>query len=157
MSAVNGDAAARGRRALRSRRSASTGAARRAPLAPPARPQLSRQGARAAAAGWASFPGAEVGDLGARLERVVAPLDYQSLNAAIDVPTDENIARWIRAAARRARRRAVGIQSTAHSGVDLDRNDHAHLWRRYVFQAAHQLPACPPGTSADACTGTASR
>ncbi len=97
--------------------------------------------------GWASFPGAEVGELRERLERAVAPLDYRLLNDTVAVPTDENLARWIRARVEPgvpglAR---VGIQSTADSGVDLDARDHAHLWRRYRFEAAHQLPAVPPG------------
>ena len=96
-------------------------------------------------AGWASFPGAEVEDLGARLAQVVAPLDYESLNAHVDVPTDENLARWIRARLDVPGVEQIGIQSTAHSGVDLDRNDHAHVWRRYVFQAAHQLTGVPAG------------
>jgi 6-pyruvoyltetrahydropterin/6-carboxytetrahydropterin synthase len=39
----------------------------------------------------------------------------------------------------------VGIQSTAHSGVDLDATDQAHCWRRYRFEAAHWLPHVPPG------------
>ena len=39
----------------------------------------------------------------------------------------------------------VGIQSTQHSGVDLDVNGMAHVWRRYRFQAAHKLPNVPMG------------
>ena len=35
--------------------------------------------------------------------------------------------------------------STPHEGVDLDRNDHAHVWRRYVLQSAHRLPNVKPG------------
>ena len=27
----------------------------------------------------------------------------------------------------------VGVQSTPHQGVELDRDDHAHLWRRYAL------------------------
>ena len=39
----------------------------------------------------------------------------------------------------------VGVLSTPHEGVDLDRNDHAHVWRRYVLQSAHRLPNVKPG------------
>ncbi len=100
-------------------------------------------------AGWASFPGGEVEELRRRLEICVVPLDHAFLNHVIEQPTDENIARWIR------RRLAdefavpgiqqVGIQSTQQSGVDLDVDGMAHVWRRYRFQAAHRLPNVPVG------------
>lgn len=100
-------------------------------------------------AGWAPFPGAEVQTLRDCLERCVAPLDHALLNTHVDQPTDENIARWIR---ERLRREfgvpgitQVGIHSTANAGVDLDAGGQAHVWRRYRFQAAHQLPNVPAG------------
>jgi 6-pyruvoyltetrahydropterin/6-carboxytetrahydropterin synthase len=96
-------------------------------------------------AGWASFPGAEVDDLRDRLAAAVAPLDYQHLNVKLAQPTDENLARWIRDRLDLQGIDTVGVQSTQHEGVDLDRSDHAHVWRRYVFQSAHQLPKVPPG------------
>lgn len=99
--------------------------------------------------GWAPFPGAEVEELRRRLEACVAPLDHQLLNEQIKQPTDENIARWIR---QRLEHEfgvpsilQVGIQSTAQTGVDLDQDGQAHVWRRYRFQAAHQLPHVPAG------------
>ena len=105
-------------------------------------------------AGWGDFPGAEVRELSEQLQRCVAPLDYSLLNTHLSEPTDENIARWIRdrlgpAADTRLMTVpgivAVGVQSTSESGVDLDASDHAHVWRRYVFQSAHQLPHVPAG------------
>src|SRR5437870_4284062 len=42
------------------------------------------------------FPGAQVGVLQHLLSNCVAPLDYDVLNSHISIPTDENIARWIR-------------------------------------------------------------
>ncbi|MBV8504178.1 MAG: 6-carboxytetrahydropterin synthase [Paucibacter sp.] len=98
-------------------------------------------------AGWASFPGAEVEELRKRLEEAVAPLDHALLNHTIEQPTDENIARWIRGRLEKdvPGIQQVGIQSTAHSGVDLDASGQAHVWRRYRFQAAHQLPHVPAG------------
>lgn len=99
--------------------------------------------------GWAPFPGGEVEELRRRLEACVAPLDYALLNQTLPQPTDENIARWIR---QRLETEfgvpgilQVGIQSTAQEGVDLDVNGIAHVWRRYRFQAAHQLPNVPAG------------
>ena len=39
----------------------------------------------------------------------------------------------------------VGIQSTRDQGADLDSNNHAHVWRRFRFESAHQLPNVPEG------------
>lgn len=90
--------------------------------------------------GWASFPGGEVEELRARLGSVVEPLDYSELNREIAQPTDENVARWVRSRLAVPGIDSVGIQSTLHEGVDLDQNEHAHIWRRYTFESAHRLP-----------------
>lgn len=95
--------------------------------------------------GWASFPGGEVSELTSLLEACVAPLNYSLLNETIEQPTDENIARWIRAQLDVPGVDRIAVQSTANQGVDLDANGHAHVWRRYRFQAAHQLPNVPLG------------
>jgi 6-pyruvoyltetrahydropterin/6-carboxytetrahydropterin synthase len=94
--------------------------------------------------GWADFPGGEVAALRKRLSDVVAPLDYAHLNAQLEQPTDENLARWIRKRLDLAGIHSVGVQSTSAAGTDLDHNGQAHLWRRYAFEAAHQLPRVPP-------------
>ena len=91
----------------------------------------------------ASADGAE--GLAARLAAAVAPLDYSYLNDTLEVPTDENVARWIRKRLDDAQIDAVGIQSTREQGVDLDRTNRAHLWRRFRFEAAHQLPGVRAG------------
>jgi 6-pyruvoyltetrahydropterin/6-carboxytetrahydropterin synthase len=100
-------------------------------------------------AGWAPFPGGEVEALEQRLQQAVAPLNYSHLNPIVDTPTDENLARWVREALGQPAAvpgiHRVAIQSTAHQGVDLDRHGHAHVWRRFRFQAAHQLPRVPLG------------
>lgn len=95
--------------------------------------------------GWAKFPGDEVGELRRRLAKAIAPLDYEHLNKKLDQPTDENLARWVRKGVDLSGIYNVGIQSTINEGVDLDYEEHAHIWRRYVFQSAHQLPNVPPG------------
>lgn len=92
-----------------------------------------------------AFPGAEVTYLRDALLAAVAPLDYSLLNEAVAVPTDENLARWLRNKLPLPQVAVVGIQSTSGQGVDLTSADHAHLWRRYRFEAAHQLPNVPEG------------
>jgi 6-pyruvoyltetrahydropterin/6-carboxytetrahydropterin synthase len=95
--------------------------------------------------GWAHFPGAEVSDLHVQLARCVAALDYRLLNEALEHPTDENLACWVRSRLDLPGIEQIGIQSTRHHGVDLDRDARAHVWRRYRFEAAHRLPNVPAG------------
>ena len=95
--------------------------------------------------GWASFPGGEVRELREKLASTIAPLDYNELNQKLEQPTDENLARWVRAQADFPGIESVGVQSTLHEGVDLDNKEHAHVWRRYIFQSAHRLPNVPLG------------
>lgn len=94
---------------------------------------------------WASFPGGEVERLRNELEGTIARLDYRLLNEEVGQPTDENLARWVRQQIGVPGLQQVGIQSTLYEGVDLDANADAHVWRRYIFQSAHQLPNVPPG------------
>ena len=94
---------------------------------------------------WAPFPGAQVSALSQRLQACTAPLDYRLLNEVLPLPTDENLARWLRDRLDVPGLEQVGIQSTADQGVDLDRHDQAHVWRRYRFQSAHKLPNVPLG------------
>jgi 6-pyruvoyltetrahydropterin/6-carboxytetrahydropterin synthase len=96
-------------------------------------------------AGWASFPGGEVGDLRTRLTAALAPLDYCDLNTVLACPTDENLARWLRERADLPEATTFGIQSTQDEGVELDHRQQAHLWRRYRLQSAHRLPNVPAG------------
>ncbi len=96
-------------------------------------------------AGWARFPGGEVERLRSELESRIAQLDYRLLNEQLQQPTDENLARWVRDHLDVPGIEQIGIQSTAHEGADLDLAGHAHVWRRYVFQSAHQLPNVPVG------------
>ena len=126
-----------------------------APQPRPARPQLLCHPAHGA--GGRSVSGAEVETLRERLQSVLAPADHAYLNDQLANPTDENLARWLRERLQLGDVRQIGIQSTTHCGVDLDNAGHAHVWRRYRFQAAHQLPNAPLATSAVACTGMASR
>jgi 6-pyruvoyltetrahydropterin/6-carboxytetrahydropterin synthase len=96
-------------------------------------------------AGWAPFEGGEVDALRNALVAAIDPLDYRSLNNTVELPTDENLARWLRSRLDVPGIDTVGIQSTAHEGADLDGAQHAHLWRRYSLQSAHRLPNVPAG------------
>jgi 6-pyruvoyltetrahydropterin/6-carboxytetrahydropterin synthase len=60
-------------------------------------------------------------------------------------PTDENLARWIRAHLQMSGIDRVAVQSTRDQGVEVDAQDQVRIWRRYRFQAAHRLPHVPPG------------
>ncbi len=86
-----------------------------------------------------------VNSLKDHLFTTVEPLNYAFLNQQIAIPTDENLARWIHKKINLSGIDRVAIQSTHDSGVDLDNNGHAHIWRRYRFEAAHQLPNVPAG------------
>lgn len=96
-------------------------------------------------AGWGGFPGAETATLLRALRDCVAPLDYADLNEHLPIPTDENLARWIRARLGVPGVQSVGVRSTADQGVDLDARDHVKVWRRFRFEAAHRLPRVPDG------------
>jgi len=87
------------------------------------------------------FAGAEVDFLRTQLQHVVSGLDYRNLNEIVTVPSDENLARWVRSQlAQVPNVDLVGMQSTADQGADLDARNCAHIWKRYRFEAAHRLP-----------------
>lgn len=96
-------------------------------------------------AGFGGFAGAEVDAITAELAAAVAPLDYRYLNETLAVPTDENLLRWIRDRLDVPGLLNIGLASTSEQGVDLDEAGDAHLWHRFRFEAAHQLPNVPAG------------
>jgi 6-pyruvoyltetrahydropterin/6-carboxytetrahydropterin synthase len=89
---------------------------------------------------WAPFSGAETDALEAHLQACIAPLDYRLLNEFIEVPSDQNLARWMRRRLALPDIDRIGIQSARDQGVDLDAADRAHVWHRFRFEAAHRLP-----------------
>lgn len=97
--------------------------------------------------GWADFPGGEVEQLQQRLAAAVGQLDYRCLNEQLAQPSDENLARWLgqRLAEPRLDWEQIGVQSTPHQGAVIGADGQAHVWRRYIFQSAHQLPNVPAG------------
>lgn len=97
------------------------------------------------APGWAAFPGGESDALREALVRGAALLNYRDLNQQLPVPTDENLARWLLERLEVPGIESVGIQSTRDQGADLDGTEHVHIWRRFRFEAAHQLPNVPSG------------
>lgn len=94
---------------------------------------------------WSDFKGAESEQLNQALAKSVAPLNYHSLNDYLENPTDENLSRWVHKHIEVPNVRMVGVQSTLDEGADLDPNGDAHIWRRYRFEAAHQLPNVEAG------------
>lgn len=96
-------------------------------------------------ANWAPFAGGETSAVKQTLDRCVATLDYHDLNAHLLIPTDENLARWVRECLEVPGIESVGIQSTRDQGADLDGNEHVHVWRRFRFEAAHRLPNVAEG------------
>lgn len=90
--------------------------------------------------GFATYPGGELDTIKARLQPQIKKLDYSLLNDNIEVPTDENIARWISAHCYVPGTEAISVQSTVDEGLEIDNHGMAHVWRRYYFQAAHRLP-----------------
>jgi 6-pyruvoyltetrahydropterin/6-carboxytetrahydropterin synthase len=99
----------------------------------------------AIAPGWAGFRGGEVDRLHEHLERCVEPLDYRLLNEQLEQPTDENLARWVKARLDVPGVEQVGIRSSLRAGAVLHGDDRAAVWRRYRFEAAHRLPNVAPG------------
>lgn len=77
--------------------------------------------------------------------RAVAPLNYAYLNDLIEMPTDENVARYIRNNLDTEACELIGVQSIRTQGVDLDADENAHIWRKFRFEAAHRLPNVEPG------------
>ena len=95
--------------------------------------------------GWGGFLGGETEALEACLADCVNRLDYRFLNEQIAIPTDENIARWVHQNLDVPGIESVGVMSTKDQGADLDKDNHLHIWRRFRFEAAHQLPNVGPG------------
>lgn len=95
--------------------------------------------------GWSSFTGDECPEMRRRLQSCLKPLDYSLLNDRIAEPTDENIARWVFQNLDVPGVDRVSVQSTPMQGVHLSGSGEIHIWRRYAFQAAHQLPNVPVG------------
>ncbi|MBK5970733.1 MULTISPECIES: 6-carboxytetrahydropterin synthase [Thiorhodovibrio] len=94
---------------------------------------------------WSADPGGRAEALVQALRKAVKPLDYRDLNTEIEIPTDENLARYVRRCLDVPGLETVGIQSTRDQGADLDADEQAHLWHRFRFEAAHQLPNVPAG------------
>ena len=93
----------------------------------------------------ALYQGGEVSLLQNRITACVSELDYRLLNDVLPQPTDENLARWILGKLGSPTTHSLAIQSTPDQGVEVDSRNHAHVWRRYHFHAAHQLPHVPEG------------
>lgn len=96
-------------------------------------------------ADWAGFGGAEAGALAGALDAAVAPLDHRLLNELVDEPDDERLARHIASRLALPAAPALGLWSNDTTGVELDEQGRAMVWRRFRFQSAHRLPNVPLG------------
>lgn len=96
-------------------------------------------------ASYAPYPGGELEILQAQWRAEIDRLNYRLLNDQITSPTDLHIARWLLSRCRVPGVSKVALQSTPQRGVELDAKGCAQVWRRYAFQAAHQLPMVGPG------------
>ncbi|WP_462320613.1 6-carboxytetrahydropterin synthase [Halochromatium sp.] len=151
---------------------ASFEAARRLAALPPGHPSARLHGhgfkARLLAElppAWGGFDGAETDALDVALRGAVEGLDYRDLNEQLAVPSDENLALWVRRQLELGDPVPgivqVGVQSTSEQGVELSvpalssddaelsaaargRACTAQVWRRFRFEAAHQLVNVPP-------------
>jgi 6-pyruvoyltetrahydropterin/6-carboxytetrahydropterin synthase len=103
---------------------------------------------------WPPYPGGEVPALFSELQQQAKRLDYQSLNEFVAQPSDVNLARWFAdqlsgsqpaVSAASSGSGGIALQSTPEQGVMIGLADGSLVWRRYPFQAAHQLPNVPAG------------
>lgn len=94
---------------------------------------------------WVAYPGDEAAALQRQVDRCTGLLNYGVLNERLALPTDDNLARWLRDQLDAPGIHRVLVQSTPFQGVELDAQGQAHVWRRYRFQAAHRLPHVPVG------------
>lgn len=93
---------------------------------------------------WAPFPGAELGELTAKLAQAVTALDYRDLNALLRSPSDAHLAQHIHTISGIPGLETVSVQSTPRHGSTYQGNRYA-VWRSYRVEAAHWLPKVPAG------------
>lgn len=91
------------------------------------------------------YRGGEVPFLQRRMDSCLERLTYKVLNDVIAQPDDGNLARWLREWLDLQGATSVAVQSTPDQGAELDARGRMHVWRRYRFFAAHQLPHVPAG------------
>ncbi len=104
--------------------------------------------ALAAAIDWPSYPGGEVPAMLTELQTLAKRLDYQWLNEVVPTPSDLGLARWFGQQLQMPYLSTIALQSTPEQGVLWGVGEGAKgslVWRRYRFQAAHQLPNVPSG------------
>ncbi len=94
--------------------------------------------ARAACVG-----GDEPSVLASLLASCAARLDYSLLNDTLDLPTDQNLAHWLRQCLGLSNT-VVGIRSQQDQGAALAQDERTHFWYRFRFEAAHWLPQVAP-------------
>ena len=96
---------------------------------------------------WALYPGGELPRLRQVLTHHTQLLNYRLLNDVLDDPSDLSLAYWIGANIDVPGLEGIAVQSTPNQGVSisLTGSHNKQVWRRYQFQASHQLPNVPSG------------
>lgn len=84
-------------------------------------------------------------DLEKAIKGAVAPLDGLLLNEVLAVPTDDELAQWVRQYLRPYAPERVIVTRCPGAGAEVDAAGDVRLWRRFRFEAAHRLPHVPAG------------
>jgi len=96
---------------------------------------------------FGGFAGAGVEALAQRLAAAVEPLDYADLNSLIEVPTDENLARWLHARLHETAVPGVFIAGVLVAGYDANKvfieNGRYHGDRIVARLSGQRAPAEP--------------
>ena len=95
--------------------------------------------------GLSEFAGGELDAVTQRLHDTTQALSYKDLNQIIESPSNANLAAWFCSELEDLGPASVDLASTAHEGVVLRPSQPGYAWRRYSFQADHQLPHVPVG------------
>jgi 6-pyruvoyltetrahydropterin/6-carboxytetrahydropterin synthase len=100
------------------------------------------------ALGTPAFAGDELRTTQQVLARALTSFDYCYLNDVLkQTPYDSTLGAWLYQAISDSNITTMAINSTAYQGIQLDydepNNGRITAWRRYRFEAAHQLTAVP--------------
>ena len=91
-----------------------------------------------------AYAGQEAEVLAERLSAVLAPLDGTLLNDWMPLPGDVEVAQWLQQQLALPAAE-VQVHSTTEIGAGVGADAIPYCWRRFRFEAAHQLPHVPPG------------
>lgn len=79
------------------------------------------------------------------IKDAVAPLDGVLLNDVLAVPTDGELAQWVKQCLHGYAPERVNVARQVRGGAEVDGSGNVFVWRRFRFEAAHRLPHVPAG------------